>query len=276
MKLDCPPPDDWEDRTLLFIAYLVDQGAQSSTVKSYVSAIKKTLVNDKYKWDDSKIILSSITKACKIMNDKIYKHLPIHCGLLELLLFELKRILSTQPYLETLYVALFSLAYYGLFRVGELCQSDHIVKAANIHQAINKEKILVILYSLKMHGEESYPQEVKITSNRSEGSGAYFHRHCCPFVLLKKYITIRGNFQSQSEQFFVFSDGSPAKLEHARKILKTGLQNMGLDISLYGFHSFCVGRSTDLIKYGYTVEQVQRMGRWKSNVVYKYIRHTSN
>ena len=68
-----------------------------------------------------------------------------------------------------------------------------------------------------MHREESYPQKVKITSNRSEGSGAYFHRHCCPFILLKKYITIRGNFQSQSEKFFVFSDGSSCKTGTCKK-----------------------------------------------------------
>ena len=35
-------PKLWEDRATLFIGYLINRGVQSSTVKSYVSAIKKT------------------------------------------------------------------------------------------------------------------------------------------------------------------------------------------------------------------------------------------
>ena len=45
LKLDYRPAK-WEDRTTLFIGYLVDNGYQSSTVKSYVSAIKKMLLLD--------------------------------------------------------------------------------------------------------------------------------------------------------------------------------------------------------------------------------------
>ena len=37
-------PDSWEARTTLYIAYLIDNGKQSASVKSYVSAIKKLLV----------------------------------------------------------------------------------------------------------------------------------------------------------------------------------------------------------------------------------------
>ena len=80
----------WEDRTSLFMAYLIDKGVQSSTIKSYVSAIKRTLLNDKYKWKDELILLTSLTKACKLVNDSVRTRLPIHCSLLEMILFELQ------------------------------------------------------------------------------------------------------------------------------------------------------------------------------------------
>ena len=83
-------PTLWEDRTSLFVAYLIDKGVQSGTVKSYVSAIKKTLVNDKYDWKDELVLLSSLAKACKLVNDKVRTRLPIHCSLLEMILFELE------------------------------------------------------------------------------------------------------------------------------------------------------------------------------------------
>ena len=41
-------PVSWEDRVTLFIGYKIENGMQSSTVKCYVSAIKKLLVEDGY------------------------------------------------------------------------------------------------------------------------------------------------------------------------------------------------------------------------------------
>ena len=101
-----------EDRTTLFIAYLIDLGHQSSMIKSYVSAIKKTLVMDGYKWDDNLVLVRSLTRACRLINDKVRTRLPIHCNLLELLLFEVQRYFraKNQWYLEILYKTLFAYA----------------------------------------------------------------------------------------------------------------------------------------------------------------------
>ena len=70
MKLD-RKPKLWEDRTTLFVAHLVDRGMQSSSIKCYVSAIKKTLVMDGYDWDDNLVMVRSLANACRIINDKV-------------------------------------------------------------------------------------------------------------------------------------------------------------------------------------------------------------
>ena len=49
-------PKSWKARTTLYVAYLIDKGRQSASIKSYVSAIKKLLILDGYKWKDSKVI----------------------------------------------------------------------------------------------------------------------------------------------------------------------------------------------------------------------------
>ena len=54
-------------------------------------------------------------------------------------------------------------------------------------------------------------------------------------------------------------------------MLSECLTVLGLNPAMYGFHSFRVGRTTDLIKYNYDIEEVKRMGRWHSNTVYKYV-----
>ena len=36
-------PDQWEDRLILFLGYLINEGRKASTIKSYISAIKSVL-----------------------------------------------------------------------------------------------------------------------------------------------------------------------------------------------------------------------------------------
>ena len=267
-------PKTWEFRTVLFVGYLIEKGIQSSTIKSYVSAIKRTLIDDKYKWRDEEVQISSLTRACKIKNDVVYTRLPIHCGLLELILFEVKRKFQkdNQPYLMSLYMGLFILGYYGLMRVGELTQSRHVVKAANVHLAMNKDKLLVILYSSKTHSEADRPQKIKIVSNRSEVSCRYLHRNFCPFKIISQYLKVRGGYADTNEPLFIFKDKKPVTPDRARKLLKAMIVKLGLDPQVYDMHSLRIGRTSDLIKFKYPVEEVRCMARWQSNVIYKYIR----
>ena len=259
---------------MLFIGYLINNGVQSGMIKSYVSAIKKTLLLDGYDWNDKLVLVHSLAKACRIVNDRVRTRLPIQCGLLELILFEVQRQFSSkkQWYLELLYKALFVISYYGLMRIGEVTRSPHVLKARNVHIGQNKMKILMILYSSKTHDEANRPQEIKIMANQYEKSGKYLKRHFCPFQVIQQFLAIRGSFHSDDEQFFIFSDRSPVTPEHARSVLKLTINKLGLDGSVYGMHSFRIGRTTDLIRFNYSVEEVKLMGRWKSNVIYKYIR----
>ena len=55
-------------------------------------------------------------------------------------------------------------------------------------------------------------------------------------------------------------------------MLYTILKRLNLEPGLYGMHSFRIGRATDLIKFNYSIEEVKLMGRWRSNVIFKYIR----
>ena len=240
-----------------------------------MSGIKSLLLTDKYKWNDDLLIVSSLTKACRRINDKVSTRLPIHCSLLELMLFELQRKFSeeNQWYLECLYKAIFILGYYGLLRISELVFSEHVLKAANVHMGLNKDKLLLVLYSLKTHGKGQRPQRIKIVSNRTEKSGHYLHSNFCPFKVINCYIQVRGNYECMSEPFFIFRDRSLVKAFQARNMLKLLITRLGLDCKNYGMQSLRIGRTSDLVKYNYSIEEVQRMGRWHSNAVYKYIRN---
>ena len=172
-----------------------------------------------------------------------------------------------------MYKAIFSLAYYGLMRIGELTVSsndEHTAKAVNVQIGQNKNKILIVLYSSKTHGKESKPQKIKISE--APANSKPVTKFFCPFKLVRAYLNIRGGYHSKSEPFFIFSDGSPVEASHVRWTLRNIFKCLNLDSSLYDCHSFRIGRTTDLFKCGYPVQVIQQVGRWKSNAVYKYIK----
>ena len=87
MRLD-KPPKTWEHRTVLFCAHLIEDGIQSATLKSYVSAIKCVLKDDGYKLQNDQFIITTLTRACRNINDKVFIRKPISRNVLEVLIFE--------------------------------------------------------------------------------------------------------------------------------------------------------------------------------------------
>ena len=75
-------PTTWPERLTLFVGYLIDNKKQSATVRSYVSAIKAILENDGIKFDADVTTITSLTQACKYVNDKAHKRSPIQKSLL--------------------------------------------------------------------------------------------------------------------------------------------------------------------------------------------------
>ena len=128
--------------------------------------------------------------------------------------------------------------------------------------------MLLVLYSSKAHDKSCRPQKIKISSNNVASSKRYF----CPFRLLRQYLKIRGDYHMDNEQLFVFRDHSPVLPHHPRNLLKSIISKLGLDPRLYNMHSFRIGRTTDLVKLKYSIDDIKLLGRWRSNVVFKYIR----
>ena len=262
-------PTTWEDRIILFMGHLVNNNLKSSTIRSYISALRTVLAEDGHEFDHQNFVISSLTRACKIRNDKIVHRLPIHKGVLKLILDQTMIWTSdiNQPYLQTLYLAMISSAYYGLLRIGEIADSQHCLLAKNVHIVMNKQKMLFLLPTSKTHSKGNKPQMIKITStpvqnNPSSSTVASLpHNKYCPYLLLKSYIAVRPNSVNDAERFFVFSDRSPIGQLHFRKVVKAAIGRAGLDPTNYSVHGLRNGRASDLLKLGVSVETIKKLGR---------------
>ena len=146
-------PTNWENRIQLFIGYSINSGKQSQMVRSYISAIKTILGFENISVHNDSLLLSTVTKACKLKNDQVKCRLPIHRDLLNIIIKNVKEFFQSngQLYLAILYSALFSVGYYGMLRVGEMTTGSHPVLVTDVQVAENKRKMLFILRTSKTH-----------------------------------------------------------------------------------------------------------------------------
>ena len=284
IRLDVKPTS-WEDRLTLFVGHLIDDNKQSSTVKSYISAIKAVLLMNNIDIAEDRYLLGSLIRACRLRNDVVHTWLPIKKSMLTLILRQLETHFSMQPYLSVLYRTIVCTTYYGLLRVSEVMAGTHAILARDVQIRMNKKKILLILRSSKTHSQASHPQLIKISAsdrtmnNHGKNGGISLrttHQDClmmpCPYKLLRLYASMRGNYLTNEEQFFVFSDRSPVLPQQMSKCLKTVIREVGFDETLYGTHSLRAGRTCDLYKLGLSVETIKKLGRSRSNAVFRYLK----
>ena len=53
----------------MFGAFLIEDGIQSSMLKSYISASNHVLITDGYCWNDAEVKINSLARNCKLVND---------------------------------------------------------------------------------------------------------------------------------------------------------------------------------------------------------------
>ena len=259
-------PKSWENRLTLFIGHMIATDKQSSMVKSYISAVKAVLKSHGIKIAEDQYLLLSLTRACKLKNDRVKIRLPIQKTLLGVILNRIQiHFLHelNQPYLAILYKTIISTMYFRLFRISEVAQGQHQVLARDVHIGDNKKKFLFILRWSKTHCLQSHPQMVKILSTSLTKQKAYrkvAHNMPCPYQLLKDYSRIRGGYTSDVEPYFVYADKSPVPPRRVSNCLKNMLKAISVDPSLYGTHSLRSGRTCDLFQLGLSVKTIKKLG----------------
>ena len=233
----------------LFVGFLIQSNKKSTTIKSYVLAIKLILQDEKIKLNQDDLHLLALTRACRLNNDIIKTRLPIRKSLLKLLVKAIDSGLDNlSPYRIKLHKAILVTAYYGLFRIGELTFSEHAVRAKDVHVGTNKKKMLFVLHSSKTHDKGSKPQLIKVTSMPTAALPNFKNTMgdanvSCPFEILNDYIAVRKKRKTHlpNEQFFIYEDRSPVYPDHFRCVLKKALKSVKIDASYYTSHSLCAG-----------------------------------
>ena len=121
-----------------------------------------------------------------------------------------------------------------------------------------------------MHDTWTHPQEVEIQGNANLDPS--YKNYFCPYLCTQEFLELRGDYVHVNDPLFVFTDGSPVKPYMVRRLLKYLLKKLNLNEKFYDTHSFRKGRAIDLMKAGYHIDQIKKLGRWRSNAVYNYLK----
>ncbi len=192
---------------------------------------------------------------------------PISHNLLVQILKRVDLVVKTE-FEASMFKALFSLAFFGMFRIGELVDSSHALKACNVMQAEEGEHIICVQHSLKTLKPEEMSLLVDIPPDSTE---------FCPCLLTTHHTQCRvwasSKWLCTHETFFLHQDGSRvSKAQVLRKICACVRLIPGMMPQEFGTHSFRSGRATDLFKEGVPENKIMQQGWWISSTFKRYIK----
>ena len=246
-----------------FIAYLFQNGYAYRTASTYISAVRfqhKLLgLSDKL----SETIIAKTLEGYRRSKPSADTRLPITYELLHKLCLHLKHVCNSL-YETQLFKAAFTLAFFGLFRVGELVFSGKANRQLFLSDLkdFNACKEFTVYLRQSKTNQCGPPQKIHIVATGSD---------TCPVSAMRTYLRVRST-ASPDCYLFCHHDGSPLTRYQFGAVLRRTMGYIGLAGSHYRSHSFRIGAATWLARQGVSHSDIKKFGRWSSNSFKHYIR----
>ena len=245
---------------LTYLSYLNIKGLAPSTITTYISAISFVHKMNSLPDPTNLFVVQKLLAAINKMQGNRDSRLPITQFILNRLLESTEFVVSNQ-YHKKLIRAMFALAFYGLFRIGEITIQTSGVIPLTFEQVQLLEDRLVLSITHFKNNKSNKPFDIVIHK-----IGGKF----CPFAIMLDYLNVRGNL---SGPLFCFVNQKHVPRNFFTSKLKSCLNFCGLNTKLYLSHSFRIGGASFLASLGMSDVQIKLMGRWSSDTFLRYIRN---
>jgi integrase len=250
-----------------FIGYLFEKQYSSSSIASHISALgyvhKLLNVPD----PTQTFIVRKLLKGCHKLLPSQDSRLPITKNIMQKILAALVFTVP-QALNRVLLQSLFLLCFNAFLRLGEVitksaADKDTVVQVQDV--IFNGEKSKPVSVQIVLSHHKSQQKNEPIIISIQANSTSQF----CPVQYLCRYKSL---FPHVSGPFFQFVDGTPVTYSYVNSELSKAIAFAGLDPKRYKGHSFRIGAATHAAQLGYSEALIQHLGRWKSNVLHRYIR----
>ena len=249
------------NEVLHFISYLDLYQFASASITTYVTAIsfvhKMGDVHDPTASFRVQKVLSAINK----LHGRNDSRLPITLFILSSLTSALPTAIKNS-YHRSLLHAMFTIAFFGLCRIGEITmQPDGEVSISMKQLQLSSDSVTLSITHFK-HSKSQRPILIKMFKQSDET--------ICPVLAMMNYLKCRKDHEGP---LFCFADGKPVTRTFFAKHIKSCLNFCGLDTKQYSSHSFRIGGASYLASLGLSDTQIKTIGRWDSNAFLRYIRN---
>lgn len=250
----------------LFISYLSAKKLAHSTITSCMSAISYVHKLKGYR-DPTKTFLIHKLLTALSRQRSVDLRLPITRPVLHELVKSLRHT-NSSAFQRGLYSAMFLLAFYGFFRIGELAAKSADCAASVIQfrdltflVKDGQPQMIKIIITVFKHNTNKKPFEILI---EREDTLPF-----CPVQALVEYCKTRG---AQPGPLFCHPNLAPITVYQFNTELSQCLKFCGLDTTRYKGHSFRIGAASHAADMGFSDAQIRTLGRWKSDAFRIYIR----
>lgn len=241
---------------VLYVAFLFSQDYAPSTITSYLSAISHVHKLNGLQDPCSSFVVQKVLTGARKLKPTTDVRIPITRAILHKLLDSLQHTISNL-YEKILFRAMFSLAFYGFLRIGEITSSLTVPNKNLLHFnqiSIVNDTILIKFVSYK----HSLGKPFFLTIHGAKDSDF------CPVQCLKNYINQRG---VQEGPLFCYVLCTPVTRIKFSVILKNCLSFANIQMGKITSHSFRIGMASHCADCGMSDGKIRLLGRWKSDAL---------
>ena len=112
----------------------------------------------------------------------------------------------------------------------------------------------------------------RITSNKNQLLCTFPSVVPLHYALWRLCLITRHTLLTRQDHFFLFMSGEPVTHRFISQQLCKLVSFIGLNPKLYKGHSFRIKAATDAASLRFSENYIQKLGRWRSNAVRRYIR----
>lgn len=238
---------------------LHEEGLAPATIASHLSAV--SFWHEVHEWRNptKNIIVQKMLVGARKLHTPSALRTPVTLDIMRRLISAMG-VLQWRTYTQTLYAAMFTMAFYAFLQVGEMTESPHMLTTTDCK--LLDHSIHITFRSYKF-SQGSCPTLIIPTANHD----------LCPHRRLREYLAIRC---STSAALFVDHTGRPVSAWGFTRDLDVLVHGASLTQYSIKPHSFRIGAATMAANSGIPHDTIQRMGRWSSGAFTRYIRQQIN
>lgn len=206
-------------------------------------------------------IVTKILEGCRRIRVTYDKRAPLTWNVL-LEICDKLPLVCYDMYEAKLFSALFTLAYFGLFRVSELTVSTPLqttLQSSDVSFCRSNQVVVIRLWHYKTN-QKGKPVFIKLPDQKGG---------ICPVRKLREFLELRPKCNTA---LFCHRNGAAVTRSQFTHVLSRAICHTRYHSGHFRSHSFRIGRSTDLSIQGYSSESIMKIGRWSSQCNRLYIR----